>query len=401
LPVVDVCAAAAFWTESVAAAFASADVALVVDPVSADVVACGFPCPVIGATWAVAANAVVKLEESAAVLLPACTPALRVTVAVARAAFVVGCVGVGALAVVVSELVLSGADGPVCGAITCALAAIAAAAMASGAVGPPDAGGVDGVFVSGVDVGTATATGCGVVGVLPTCSARRVASTVVAAASVSSPCALSSPDFDVADVVFVVAVVFDWPAALAEAPLLPTLAEPPASEPLSDGLLLEALSDASVAGEGPGGLLPLACAALLPELLAGGLLSGVGAASALFCGGGGGGGDGALESFGVFWLTRFPKRSFADDGAARVSHDGVAWNAALADTSWVTLGTGQSPTRELDKDSQQGPGQPACSINIYIFQWLVILSELAVSRFEPVFSARRQDLPYPTIRPQP
>jgi hypothetical protein len=45
----------------------------------------------------------------------------------------------------------------------------------------------------------------------------------------------------------------------------------------------------------------------------------------LFCGGGGGaGGDASAASFGVFWLTSDPKRSFAGGALGRVSHDGAA-----------------------------------------------------------------------------
>lgn len=51
----------------------------------------------------------------------------------------------------------------------CALAAIAAAAIASGALEPPELGEAESVLAKGVDVGTATATGVGVSGALPTC----------------------------------------------------------------------------------------------------------------------------------------------------------------------------------------------------------------------------------------
>jgi hypothetical protein len=58
------------------------------------------------------------------------------------------------------------------------------------------------------------------------------------------------------------------------------------------------------------------------------LLEGGGGPSVLFCGGGGGaggaGGDASAGSFGVFWLTSDPKRSFAGGALGRVSHDGAA-----------------------------------------------------------------------------
>ena len=114
--------------------------------------------------------------------------------------------------------------------------------MANGAVGPPDAGAVAGTLVAGVDVGTATATGVGVVDELPTCCARMVASTTVASASASSPLDLWSPDFEVPGVV--VAVVVDWLAAFAAAPLPLVLAGSSAAELASDdGPLLAASSD--------------------------------------------------------------------------------------------------------------------------------------------------------------
>ena len=68
---------------------------------------------------------------------------------------------------VVSVSVLPATDGPGGGAIDCELAAIAAAAMASGAVGPPGGGADVGTLLAGADVGTATATGVGVV--VPAC----------------------------------------------------------------------------------------------------------------------------------------------------------------------------------------------------------------------------------------
>ena len=111
-------------------------------------------------------------------------------------------------------------------------------------------------------------------------------------------------------------------------------------------------------------LLPAPLAALLLALFAGAALSddGGGALASFCCGGDcGGGGGAAEESLGVFWLTRFPKRSFA--GALdRVSHDGAAWNEALAAAaaSWVALSTGRSPAREFTKQSAKtGPFRSA------------------------------------------
>jgi hypothetical protein len=155
----------------------------------------------------------------------------------------------------------------------CELAAIAAAAIARGAVGPPELDGAEGVFVTGVEVGTGAATGVGVVGAPPTCCARRVASTAIAFASVASPLDLWSPGFDVSDVVVEAVVVVDWLVPLAAAPLL--LADAPASELAldADPSLPAALSELFLAGGGLDGLLLLAGAALLPAWLAGGLLS--------------------------------------------------------------------------------------------------------------------------------
>ncbi|WP_424173325.1 hypothetical protein, partial [Bradyrhizobium sp.] len=228
---------------------------------------------------------------------------------------------------VVPGSVVAGSDGPGGGASGCELAAIAAAAMANGAVGTPEAGAVAGTLVVGVDVGTTTATGVGVVGELPTCCARMVASTAVASAA--SALDLWSPDFESPCVV--VAVVVDWLAPFAVAPLPVPLAEAAEPEPASDdGVLLAVLLESPLAGACGAGVLLPALAALLLTLFAGGAsLDDGGEASASFCCGGGGGGSAAEESLGVFWLTRFPKRSFA--GALdRVSHDGAAWNEALA-----------------------------------------------------------------------
>jgi hypothetical protein len=136
------------------------------------------------------------------------------------------------------------------------------------------------------------------------------------------------------------------------------LAGPVASELSFDGgPSFAALLEASLAGGGAGALL-LALLALLLALLAGAALSAAGGgASGPFCAGRGGGGA-AVESFCVFWLTRSPKRSFAGGVLDRVSQDGAAWNAALAEAaaSWVALSTGRSPARELVKQSAKtGP----------------------------------------------
>lgn len=84
--------------------------------------------------------------------------------------------------------------------------------MASGAVGPPEGGGVAGVL--GADVGTATATGVGVVAVLAACCARRAASTAVASVSVAESLDFSSVVCVESDVV----VEDDWLALSAEEP---------------------------------------------------------------------------------------------------------------------------------------------------------------------------------------
>jgi hypothetical protein len=303
-------------------------------------------------------------------------------------------VAVGALpdvaAGVVPGSVLSRPDGTGCGESGCELAAMAAAAIASGAVGPPEAMAAAGVVVAGVDVGTATATGVGVAGVLPTCWARMVASTAVASAS--SPLDFWSSGFVLPDVV---AVVVDWPVPLAVTPLLLALAGSVALESsLDDGPLLAASLESLFACAcvcGAGALLPAPLAALLLPLFAGAALlsDDGGGAFASFCWGGGGGGA-AEESFGVFWLTRLPKRSFAGGVLERVSQDGAAWNAALAEAaaSWVALSTGRSPAWELGKQSARtGPSKKYSYFNI-----------LKVHRawFSPAFSARRQDLPSQT-----
>src|ERR1700727_1804682 len=190
-----------------------------------------------------------------------------------------------------------------------------------------------------------------------------VASTAVVSASVSE-----SLDFE--SVVFVesgVVVDDDW--------LVPLLVVPPVFAVVPESVLLgsvgelafAALPESSLAG---GGLL-LARAALL---LAAELLSGGGGAAStllfalLFCGGGAGGCGGA-ESLGVFWLTRLPKRSLADGVLARVSHEGAAWNAALAvaAASGVALTTGRPPTKELH--TRGARTRPAMAlINIKLFQ---------------------------------
>jgi hypothetical protein len=135
---------------------------------------------------------------------------------------------------------------------------------------------------------------------------------------------LWSPGFDVSDVVVEV-VVEDWLVPLAAAPLLLPLllADAPASELAldADPSFPAALSELFRTGGGLE-LLLLAGAVLSRARLAGGLLSDCGGeASALF--GGGGGGGAARESFGVFWLTRFPNRSFAEAALARASHAGA------------------------------------------------------------------------------
>jgi hypothetical protein len=152
----------------------------------------------------------------------------------------------------------------------------------------------------------------------------------------------------------VVAVVVDWPVPLAVTPLLLALAGSVALESsLDDGPLLAASLESLFACAcvcGAGALLPAPLAALLLPLFAGAALlsDDGGGAFASFCWGGGGGGA-AEESFGVFWLTRLPKRSFAGGVLERVSQDGAAWNAALAEAaaSWVALSTGRSPAWEL------------------------------------------------------
>src|SRR5580698_8195788 len=181
-----------------------------------------------------------------------------------------------------------------------------------------------------------------------------VASTAVVSASVSE-----SLDFE--PVVFVEAGVVvddDW--------LVPLLVVPPAFAVVPESVLLgsvgelafAALPESSFDGGGLGVLLLAGAGLLLARaalLLAAELLSGGGGAAStllfalLFCGGAGG--CGGAESFGVFWLTRLPKRSLADGVLARVSHEGAAWNAALAAAaaSGVALTTGRPPTKELTK----------------------------------------------------
>lgn len=343
----------------------SVDVELVEEPLVGAAAAWSFPCAVFGVTGAAAATAVVTAEASAGVLVPACALAFKAMAGAAVFAVVVALPDV-ALPDVVSVVpgsAWTGPDGPGGGASGCELAAMAAAAIANGAVGP-EADTVVGTLVVGVDVGTATATGVGVAGELPTCCARMVASTTVVSASASSSLDLWPPDFEVLGVV--VAVVVDWLAALAAAPLPLALAGLPALElelASDDGPLLVAALESSLACAcacGAGALLS-ALAVLLSALFAGAasLVDG-GEASASFCwgGDGGGGGGAAAESLGVFWLTRFPKRSFAGGALDRVSHDGAAWNAALAAAaaSGVALSTGRSPAREFTKQSAKtGP----------------------------------------------
>ena len=180
-----------------------------------------------------------------------------------------------------------------------------------------------------------------------------VASTVVESAPVSE-----SLDFE--SVVFVEAGVVvddDWLVPLVVVP--PVFAVVPESVLLGSvgELVFAALPESSFDGGGLGVLLLAGAGLLLARaalLLAAELLSGGGGAAStllfalLFCGGGAGGCGGA-ESFGVFWLTRLPKRSLAGGVLARVSHEGAAWNAALAAAaaSGVALTTGRPPTKEL------------------------------------------------------
>src|ERR1700722_2046720 len=170
-----------------------------------------------------------------------------------------------------------------------------------------------------------------------------VASTVVESAPVSE-----SLDFE--SVVFVeldVVVDDDWLVPLPVVLLVFGLVPESALLGSVGELALAALLESSFDG---GGLLLLVAALLL----AGELLSGGGGPASLllfalllFCGGGAGG-CAAAESLGVFWLTRLPKRSLAGGVLARVSHEGAAWNAALA-ASGVALTTGRPPTKELTK----------------------------------------------------
>ncbi len=250
LPVVDVCAVAVLRAESVVTlvAFVSADTGWAANPL---VAACAFPCVVLGTTGVVTATAVVKAEGSAGGELPAGTPG-------------------DAVVDVLPGSDLPGTAGPGGGERGCELAAIAAAAIARGAVGPPELGGAEGVFVTGVDVGTGAATGVGVVRALPTCCARMVASAAVASASAGSPLDVWSPGFDVPEVVAEVVVV-DWLVPLAAAPLLLAFADALALD--ADPSLLAALSELLPAGAELGELLLFAGAALLLALWAGGLLS--------------------------------------------------------------------------------------------------------------------------------
>src|ERR1700733_12817090 len=151
-----------------------------------------------------------------------------------------------------------------------------------------------------------------------------VASTAVVSASVSE-----SLDFE--SVVFVesgVVVGDDW--------LVPLLVVPPGFAVVPESVLLGSVGELAFAA--------------LPESWFDGGGSSTLLFALLFCGGGAGRCGGA-ESLGVFWLTRLPKRSLADGVLARVSHEGAAWNAALAAVaaSGGALTTGRPPTKELTK----------------------------------------------------
>ena len=349
---------------------ASVDGEVVLEPSLAPAAACVFPCAVFGVTGAVAATAEVRAEAS----VGACAPAVAVTPAAEMPAFAaVGGLPDGA-ADAVAGSVLPWTDGPDGGESGCELAAIAAAAIASGAVGPPEAGVVVGTLAAGAVVEIAAATGVGVVGALPTCWARIVASTAVASPPASLLLDLSPSDFDVPEIAVVVVPVVDWLVPLAVAPLLVAPPEADGSE-----LELELDGDASLAAPsdwlfaGAGGVLLLALVLLLGPLalllasFAGGALSaaGGGEASALFCAGGlGGGGGAAFEWAGVLWLTKCPKRSLPGAALARASHAGAVWNAALAAAAWSggALST-VWPPEELTR-GQQGPGHLTLIFNV-------------------------------------
>ncbi len=256
-------------------------------------------------TGAVAATADVRAEVS----VGACVPA--VAIAVTAGAEMSAFAGWGAVADAVAGSVLPWTDGPGGGESGCALAAIAAAAIASGAVGPPGAGVVVGTLAAGADAEIAAATGVGVVGALLTCWTRIVASTAIVSPPASLLLDLSPADFDVPGFAGVVVPVVDWLVPLADAPSLLAFAEADGSElELDDGPSLTAPLDWLFAGAG--GVLLLVPLAPLLASFAGAAVSAGGDASAWFCdGGGGGGADG--DSFGAFWLTRLPKRSFAGD----------------------------------------------------------------------------------------
>ena len=181
------------------------------------------------------------------------------------------------------------------------LAAIAAAAMASGAVGRRRAA-VSQVLL-GADVGTATATGVGVVAVLAACCARRAASTAVASVSVAE-------SLDFASVVCVESVVVvedDWLALSAEEPLaLAVVLEPAPLASATADCYLPLLPESSFAGGGFDELL-LAGARIVIGVTV------VGAAARRILRRGGGGADRAVlrrrrgrrrESLRVFWPTR-------------------------------------------------------------------------------------------------
>lgn len=182
-----------------------------------------------------------------------------------------------------------------------------------------------------------------------------VASTVVESAPVSESLDFESVVFVESDVV----VDDDWLVLLPVVPLVFGLVPESALLGSVGELALAALLESSFDGGGLGVLLAGAALLLLAAalLLAGELLAGGGGPASLllfalllFCGGGAGG-CAAAESFGVFWLTRLPKRSLAGGVLARVSHEGAAWNAALAAAaaSGVALTTGRPPTKELTK----------------------------------------------------
>ena len=204
--------------------------------------------------------------------------------------------------------------------------------------------------MTGAVVGTATATGAGVVVALAACCARMGASNAVA--SLWSCASLDLPSVDCVESVEV--VEGDWLLLPAVAPLVLAVVPEPALLASDGWLAFAALPEALFAGGGFGELLAGAAlllalsllARLARALFAGG---GGGTASALFWDGGGGGGSADAESCGVLWLTKWPKRSLPGDVLARASHAGEAWNAAFAAAavSGVALTTGRPPTKKL------------------------------------------------------